>query len=99
MKNQKTPSSDWTDKDWDKMASWLKGLLNQSEVNVTFTKKDGTERVMRCTLNPEVLPPATVTEGKEPRKKSDTTMAVYDLDAKGWRSFTIKSIKRIATEI
>lgn len=99
MFEQAVIRSEWTDKDWNKMSKWLHSVLQTTVVTVTFTKKDGTERVMNCTLNPEILPPTTVTEGKTERKKSDTTMSVYDTDAKGWRSFTIKSLKHISLTI
>lgn len=77
------------------LEEWLHGVLPQTAMTITFTKKDGTERVMRCTLQPEQLPPAPVTEGKTAKKKAEGVMAVYDLDAKGWRSFTVKSITHI----
>ena len=38
---------------------WLKGCLAFGPVTVTFTKKDGTERVMKCTLKEDVIPPKT----------------------------------------
>ena len=30
--------------------------LKQGDVSVTFTKKDGTERVMKCTLKEDAIP-------------------------------------------
>lgn len=99
MYDQAVVQTTWTDKDWDKMTKWLSGVLKSNVVTVTFTKKDGTERVMNCTLNPEVLPPAPVTEGKKERKFNESIMSVYDVDAKGWRSFTIKSLKHISLTI
>jgi len=51
----------WTDKDWDKFTEWLKGMLHVGPVTVTFNKKDGSERVMKCTLDPKELPPQVVT--------------------------------------
>ena len=57
----------------------------------TFTKKDGTERIMKCTLQEEYLPE---TVGGE-RKKNEDSLAVYDLDVEGWRSFRWDSVKRI----
>lgn len=99
MTNAHTIETTWTDGDWDKFTDWLKGMLHVSPVTVTFTKKDGTERVMRCTLDPKELPPQPVTENKKERKQSDTSMAVYDLEAKGWRSFVIKSVKRVEITI
>jgi hypothetical protein len=54
---------------------------------------------MRCTLNPDFLPLPKVDESKvatkPERKKSDTSLAVYDLDAQSWRSFVITSIKNV----
>jgi hypothetical protein len=89
----------WLQDDWDNFKGTLKTLLKSSEATVCFTKKDGTERVMRCTLNPDLLPLPKVDETKvatkPERKKSDTSLAVYDLDANGWRSFIITSIKNV----
>lgn len=92
------PTEHWTDKDWTKFTEWLKGMLQVNEqVTVTFNKKDGSERVMRCTLNPKLLPKVEVKEGsvKSERKKSEDVLAIYDLDAKGWRSFTIKAVTKV----
>lgn len=99
MMDQMTLTSQWSDKDWNKLTKWLGEVLQSNTVTVTFTKKDGTERVMNCTLNPELLPPVVVTEDKKERKVNDSVMAVYDVDAKGWRSFTIKSLKHISLTI
>lgn len=92
-------STNWTDNDWTKFTTWLKGMLKVSDAKVTFIKKDGTERVMRCTLDPKQLPEQPLTENKKERKVSADTMAVYDLEAQGWRSFTIKNIKRVEFSI
>lgn len=89
------PQSDFNDNDWEVFSKWIKGVLITSDTTITFTKKDGSERVMRCTLRPDKLPVQEVKENANPRKQSDTAMAVYDLDAQGWRSFTIRSVKRV----
>lgn len=78
--------------------SWLKMVLNQQPATITFTKLDGTERVMNCTLEVSKLPPAVpLAEGKTPRKESTSTKAlrVFDLDKQEWRSFTIKNVKSV----
>jgi hypothetical protein len=67
--------------------------MREQEIKITFTKKDGTERVMRCTLDPAKLPVQESTETNANRKVSTKTMAVFDLDVQGWRSFTKKSVK------
>ena len=85
----------WTDEGTELFFDRIKNILRNQELTITFTKKDGTERVMRCTLDPNRLP---VHEGKETaasRKISNETIAVFDLDAQGWRSFTKKSVKSI----
>lgn len=88
-------TAEWTDKDWDKFTVWLKGMLTVSEGIVTFTKSDGSERVMKCTLNPEQLPKVEIKEDAKPRKESTTSMRVFDLEKNEWRSFTIKKVTKV----
>jgi hypothetical protein len=80
---------------------WLKDILTVTEATVTFTKVDGTERVMRCTLEADKLPPVVIKEDSKPRKVSDSTKAlrVFDVEKQEWRSFTIKNIKKIQLTI
>ena len=88
-------SNDWTDKDWTKFTEWLTGMLHCGPATVTFTKADGTDRVMKCTLEENKLPKVVVKEGATPRKESTTSMRVYDLEKNEWRSFTIKKVKQV----
>ena len=74
---------------------WLAGILEQSVVEVTFTKKDGTERVMNCTLLEDYLPE---TSGAGRSAGSDA-LAVFDVDADGWRSFRWDSIKTVKLSV
>jgi hypothetical protein len=97
--NQTTYIAAMSPEELNKFSSWLKDMLMFGAVTVTFTKRDGTERVMRCTLSPEMLPPVVVTEDAEPKKQrkvNEAVMAVYDLEAAGWRSFTITSVTRVS---
>lgn len=91
-------TTEWTDKDWNKLDKWLRNVLKTDTVTVTFTKKDGTERVMNCTTNPNVVPKVEIKEGSKPRKESETSIRVFDTDIKEWRSFTTKSIKQLSVE-
>jgi len=97
------PTKDWSDQDWDKFSKWLTGMLKVNEtVTVTFTKVDGTERVMNCTLKPELLPVVEVkplAEGKTPRKESTTSIRVFDLKKQEWRSFTTKNVTKVEFSI
>ena len=74
---------------------WLRGLLKDGEVNVTFFKADGTIREMRCTLEETQLPKIEVKEGATPRKRSEDALAVFDLDKNEWRSFRYDKIKEV----
>ena len=78
--------------------NWLVSHLKFGPVEVTFTKKDGTERTMKCTLKEELMLPY---EKKTDRVKeqSNETLAVYDLEKESWRSFRLDSIKRVEFSI
>ena len=91
--------TEFTDKEWDQFREWLGGMLKYGPAKVTFTKKDGTERVMNCTLEEDVLPKVEIKEGATPRKESTESIRVFDLDKKAWRSFTIKSVKSVEISI
>lgn len=87
--------SQWTDDEWNAFTVWLQGALKTNIVDVTFIKKDGTERLMKCTLNPEILPKVEIKEDAKPRKESTTSMRVFDTEKNEWRSFTIKSVRNV----
>lgn len=94
-------ASEWSETEWTTFREWVSGALrsNPTPVTVTFTKKDGTERVMKCTLNPDMLPPQVVTENKQERKTPEHSMVVFDMDLKEWRSFVVKNVKRVEFEL
>lgn len=83
----------WTEEGATLFFDRLKDVLRKQTVTITFTKKDGTERVMRCTLDPAKLPVQENTNSTTNRKVSTETMAVFDIDAQGWRSFTKTAVK------
>ena len=47
--------SEWNDAQWSNFKWWLENLLRSEVVEVIFTKTDGSERVMRCTMDPLVV--------------------------------------------
>lgn len=72
--------------------------LSQGIHNVTFTKVDGTERTMPCTLDPTLLPTVELIESEDkrvPRKLNVDTLRVFVTDIKEWRSFRIENLKNI----
>ena len=87
-----------SEKDFKLFKKWLKGHLAYGPVTVTFTKKDGTERVMECTTNSNLVPEQPVLESAEPKrekKANEDVMPVYDLESKHWKSFRWDSVKEI----
>jgi hypothetical protein len=79
-------------KDAKKGRKWLKNVLETDVVEVTFTKKDGSERILKCTLKENVLPEV---QNKETKEKSKEALAVWDVESEGWRSFRWDSIKSV----
>jgi hypothetical protein len=76
-------------------AKTLVPLLQRSGLQVTFTKKDGTARVMNCTLQSSIVPSSDVNEEKALKKKNDAVCPVWDIDAQAWRSFRYDAITHI----
>lgn len=68
--------------------------LHAGIVEITFTKKDGTKRVMECTLKDDMIPQLELPleENKKERKVNPDVLPVWDTQKGGWRSFRWDSI-------
>ena len=76
----------------------LKNLLEQNVVVVDFNKLNGDKRVMTCTLREDIKPSATKADPlsqKAVRETSDAAISVWDVNAKGWRSFRYDRVNSI----
>ena len=73
----------------------LKKELANGVVTVVFEKQDGTERVMKATLNEDYVPLLDTTAVKQKKAPNPDVLAVWDTEANGWRSFRFDSIKSI----
>jgi len=72
-------------------------MLRNNVVTVTFTKVNGEERVMKCTLMAEYVPNAPTSGGQVLLQESESkAMSVWDTQANGWRSFRVDSVKSIS---
>ena len=74
----------------------IKPLLKRNIATVTFNKKDGTERVMKCTLREDILDDAPATKGTSNRKVNDEVLAVWDMELSAWRSFRYDSVTHVS---
>ena len=77
---------------------WLRGVLRDGPVTVTFTKKNGEERILKCTLKQDIVPLYEKKTDRE-KAKNDNVLSVWDLDLSEWRSFRFDSIKKIEFSI
>jgi len=68
-------------------------MLKNTVVEVTFTKLNGDERVMPCTMLECYLPPAK--EGAKEKKPNDKVISVWALEANGFRSFHYDRVKAV----
>ena len=61
---------------------------------VVFNKKDGERREMKCTLNQSMIPTLEIDETRVKRTRAENPdiLPVYDVEAKGWRSFRWDSL-------
>ena len=91
MTNSLNGTTDQNDRSWQN--EYLKGVLQTGIANVTFLKKDGTQRNLLCTLLPSELPAQTdLEEAVQKKTPNPDVLAVWDIENRGWRSFRYDSI-------
>lgn len=73
----------------------LVSKLQKGVVTVTFTKVDGSERVMKATLMPEVLPKVSGTTTTSTRRKNEEVLSVWDTEKAAWRSFKLANVIKV----
>ena len=76
----------------------LKELLSNEIVTVTFTKLNGEERTMPCTLMETYLPKATKEDPltqKKIRALNEAVQVVWALESNGFRSFRYDRVTKI----
>ena len=72
----------------------MKAELNKGICEVTFTKKNGEERVMPCTLVFDSIPEEHQPKGTGSAHQSQETIAVWCMDKEAWRSFRVDSVTK-----
>lgn len=72
----------------------VRDALQEGVLEIVFTKKDGTERTMKCTTNPELI--AETAHGNTPenmnKEPEPDLFRVTDIDINEWRSFRFDQI-------
>ena len=73
-----------------KRETLIKNLQNKV-MKITFTKVNGEERVMECTLQEHMIPETSPSN----RKENKEVLPVFDIIKGEWRSFRMDSITNI----
>ncbi len=89
--------------DAEERRNMINEMLHDNICEVTFTKVNGEQRVMPCTLMESVIPvaPVHITNTDNPidfpkvKKSSPDTMSVWCTDKGEWRSFRIANVTNV----
>lgn len=97
MASQRSQYDNFSDSEKETFKKWLQGLLETGLVHLTFIKKDGTIREMKCTLMDSHIPNIQKDLGEDApvKSRSKDTISFWDIEAEGWRSCRYDSIKQI----
>ena len=86
---------DFTDSDFKTL---LREKLHENEVSVTFTKRDGSERAMQCTLSAARIPAEQLPKESGTgtvKTFSEEAIRVFDTQKSEWRSFRWDSVTKV----
>jgi hypothetical protein len=92
-----------TDKEFDEFKTWTLGILHDDKAKdlcITFTKKDGTVRDMRCTLCEGRIPTDKQPKGDgTSTTDSGSAVRVFDTEKQEWRSFRWDSVTKVSFDL
>lgn len=93
---------------YKELRKMLSKRLQENILKITFTKKDGTERTMLCTLKSGHIPHGElvghtecgdpiymIKESTRTKAKNDEVLSVWDIENNGWRSFRLDSVIKV----
>lgn len=92
------------EKEFETFKEWTYGLLKDKNVKdlcIVFTKKDGTEREMFCTLVEGRIPTDKLPKTEEESVSQTTRSAVrvFDTEKQEWRSFRWDAVKQVRFDL
>jgi hypothetical protein len=73
----------------------IEEALRANVAEVRFTKSDGTERIMKCTLR-EDLVVRHVKKTDRVKEVNLDIVPVFDVEKNEWRSFRVDSVKSVS---
>jgi len=70
--------------------------LQKKILRITFTKVDGTTRVMKCTLNRSLTEyTSPVSKSFKERAQNEEVIPVWDVENSAWRSFRLANVTKV----
>jgi hypothetical protein len=94
------------EKEFEDFKKWTLGLLHDENLKsglcVTFTKKDGSERKMQCTLIESKIPADKRPKGTSESENTSTVgsaVRVFDTEVGEWRSFRWDSVTKVEFDL
>jgi len=91
-----------SDKEREEFKTWTRGLLHDEIVKnlcITFTKQDGDERKLYCTLVGSQIPEDKHPKGTSTRAPTPEVQKVFDVDEGEWRSFRWDSVISVSFDL
>jgi hypothetical protein len=81
---------------------FLKIVKSEKELTVQFEKKDGTQRLMKCTLDFNRIPKEKKPKGVDLTKilskiQKSKILSVFDLEKQDWRSVPFDRLEYVIT--
>lgn len=73
----------------------IEEALRANVAEVRFTKSDGTERIMKCTLR-EDLVVTHVKKTDRVKEVNPDVVPVFDVEKNEWRSFRVDTVKSVS---
>lgn len=75
----------------------VRETLKSGVAIIEFEKSDGQVRILKCTLDPTVMP-AYKEKGTVKKVPNDDVQAVWDIEANSWRSFRFDKVRTVKFE-
>lgn len=82
----------------EKEKNWLKSILREQNVMISFEKKDGSMRKMLCTLSESQIPSEKLPKNTG-KSQNDQVLSVFDVEKSEWRSFRWDSVKGFSFDL
>lgn len=90
------------EKEFEEFKTWTLGVLHDANVKdlcITFTKKDGAERDMFCTLVEGRIPSEKQPKTESSGSSTGSAVRVFDTEKQEWRSFRWDSVKKVSFDL